>query len=183
MRCFGFPVILMTCFVVTALHMVGSSGVLLRTCSLLSKTLSVCGVSFLCFQHGWLHPLLYSGPSFWRSSVLRGRARASTWLCWPRLLLPHFLFHERLFVFSTSLLPVWGCLFCGCFLLPLGSQFITSWHWSFLFKSVLQALLYCGPRLLSHLHIHSSLGISNDLFPFVHWAVAPVVCGGLLFKM
>ena len=30
--------------------MVGSSGMLLRTCSLLSKTLHVCGVSFLCFQ-------------------------------------------------------------------------------------------------------------------------------------
>ena len=102
--------------------------------------------------------------------------------CRPWLLLPHFLFHERLFTFSTSLPPVWGCLLCCRLLLPLGSHSLLLGSCLFCL-SVRQALLHCGPRVLSHLHIREGLGISNNLFPFVHWPMAPMVCGGLLFKM
>lgn len=59
---------------------------------------------------------LSADPLFYEAG--RGPAHG----CRPRLLLPHFLFHELLFPFSTSLPPVWGCLLCCCLLLPLGSH-------------------------------------------------------------
>ena len=160
--------------------MVGSSGVLLRTCSLLSKTLHVCGVSFLCFQ----------GADCTLSSILAP-------------LSGDHLFYKAGPGPARGSVDLGSCCLTSCFM-SISSSSVPP---SFQFGSVYSAAVFCFLWALSSLLLGSGLfcvslfskpcftvghdfcptcifiqvlGFPNNLFPFVQWAV---VCGGLLFKM
>ena len=135
MRCFGFPIILIAGFLELMhvhicrqfWHAVAHSA----PCCL--KPCCVCGVSFLCFQHGWLRPLLYPGPSFCRSPTLWGRSRTSTWLSAsaPDASFPGSCAPLNLQHFPPSSLGVFTLLPSSA---AFGLSLVTSWLLSFLFK-------------------------------------------------